>query len=415
MTRVQIAKPGSIFGGALLTAGCCIGAGMLALPILAGLSGFFPSLFAFVIVACFMTSTGLLIIEVIGWYEKPVHYLTLVGDLLGPIGRGICWILYAFLFYSLLIAYTVLSGNHVSMMFSSALKVEIPPSVGSLFFILLFGWLVYMGTALVDHFNRGLMYLKILAYLGLIVIGMEFIHPSQLFYTDTPLLFASLPILVISFGFHNMIPTLSKYLGGDQRRLIITVVFAVLFVFIVYILWQAIALGVLPVHGSDGIVESYKKNYDAAQSIQLFTHSYRLGLFAAALAFFAILTSFLAQSLSLVHFLSDGLGVKHNRRENIWICILTLAPPWILSCVFPNVFFAALDFAGGFCAVIIFGVIPVLMVWRGRYRLHKGGEPLLKGGKGALVLILLFALLILFYQVSIMFGWDFFPHINKNG
>jgi tyrosine-specific transport protein len=40
-------KPGSIFGGVLLIAGSCIGAGMLGLPIITGIAGFFPSLLMF--------------------------------------------------------------------------------------------------------------------------------------------------------------------------------------------------------------------------------------------------------------------------------------------------------------------------------------------------------------------------------
>ena len=40
-------KSGSVLGGMLLIAGSCIGAGMLGLPILTGLSGLMPSLFMF--------------------------------------------------------------------------------------------------------------------------------------------------------------------------------------------------------------------------------------------------------------------------------------------------------------------------------------------------------------------------------
>ncbi|NGX44712.1 MAG: hypothetical protein K1060chlam3_00887, partial [Candidatus Anoxychlamydiales bacterium] len=37
-------QPGSVLGGMLLIAGSCIGAGMLGLPVLLGLTGFFPSI-----------------------------------------------------------------------------------------------------------------------------------------------------------------------------------------------------------------------------------------------------------------------------------------------------------------------------------------------------------------------------------
>jgi len=44
----QSSAPGNLLGGMLLVAGSCIGAGMLALPILTGLAGFIPSLFVLI-------------------------------------------------------------------------------------------------------------------------------------------------------------------------------------------------------------------------------------------------------------------------------------------------------------------------------------------------------------------------------
>jgi tyrosine-specific transport protein len=79
------------------------------------------------------------------------------------------------------------------------------------------------------------------------------------------------------------------------------------------------------------------------------------------------LTSFLAQSLSLSHFLDDGLQAKKTAFAQIGICILTLLPPLILALLFPNLFYTALNFAGGICTVVLFGIIPALMIWKGRY------------------------------------------------
>lgn len=63
-------KTGSLLGGTLLITGSCVGAGMLGLPILTGLSGFAPSLVMFVLVWLFMTITGLLLVEANGWFSK---------------------------------------------------------------------------------------------------------------------------------------------------------------------------------------------------------------------------------------------------------------------------------------------------------------------------------------------------------
>ena len=86
--------------------------------------------------------------------------------------------------------------------------------------------------------------------------------------------------------------------------------------------------------------------------------------------------------------------------------MLALLPPLILSLIYPQLFFKALNFAGGICAVILFGLLPVFMVWRGRYFLPPRPTYQMKGGKPALVLIFAFALFILFVQVSSMLGFS---------
>ena len=70
---MSIFKRGSVFGGMLLIAGSCIGAGMLALPIITGLGGFFSSIITIIITWAFMTYSGLLLLEVNGWFTKRIN------------------------------------------------------------------------------------------------------------------------------------------------------------------------------------------------------------------------------------------------------------------------------------------------------------------------------------------------------
>src|SRR5262249_33257116 len=131
--------------------------------------------------------------------------------------------------------------------------------------------------------------------------------------------------------------------------------------------------------------------------------------FAQGLAFFAILTSFLAQALSLVHFLADGMKIDYKKHENILLCAAALLPPLLIALIYPQLFFKAFNFAGGICAVILFGLMPVAMVWIGRYRKESLSMYRLPGGKPILLLIAAFALLILFVQISSMCGASYIP------
>ena len=400
------ARKGSVFGGTLLITGSCIGAGMLGLPILTGIPGFFPSLMMFFLAWLFMLTTALLMVEVIGWFKKPVNLISMVEHTLGPLGKALCWVLYLFLFYALLVAYMSASGNHVSLFTSHTLGFGLPNWAGSLFFVVVFGWMVYLGTKPVDHFNRYLMVGKIIAFVLLVLLGIEYIVPRMLLRWEPKYAFFTLPILIISFGFHNMVPILMKYMGGDRKRVRLSIYAGSLFTMGIYLIWEVVAMGILPV---GDIIHSFKIDVDAAQALRSYLGSNLIGYSAQLLAFFAILTSFLAQALSLTNFLSDGFKLKHTHRENGWMCLLALVPPLIFSVIWPDIFFQAINFAGGICAVVIFGIFPALMAWIGRYQKGHLLKDRVPGGRFLLIVVFLFAMFIFFDELTTMLNFSFLP------
>ncbi len=395
--------PGSLLGGALLIAGSCIGAGMLGLPILTGLSGFFPSLFFFFCAWIFMTLTGLLLVEVNSYFSKQVNFISMVQHSLGTAGKIICWVLYLFLFYALLVAYISVCGTLFSSFSTQYVHWKAPNWMGSLLFVLFFGWVVYQGTSFVDWWNRLLMLGKIGVFLGLVFLGMRYVSPKLLMRSDSTLGVCSLPILVISFGFHNVIPSLMEYMGRDAKRVRLSILLGSTGTLLIYLIWQIIVLGIVPLEGPFGIAESLKTGREASQAISGILGSTWMSHFAISFAFFAILTSFLAQTLSLTHFWADGLQLGYQTKENFWLCFLSLLPPLLFSIFYPQIFFKALNFAGGICAVTLFGILPVLMVWKGRTK-HSLSSYQCKGGRPLLLAIFLFAIFISFFQLSQMFS-----------
>jgi len=402
-----VKEEGNIIGGALLIAGSCIGAGMLGLPILTGLCGFGPSLLMFFLSWAFMTLTGLLLVEVNGWFPRQVNLISMTETSLGKWGKNACWVFYLFLFYALLVAYISACGTLFSTLMKQHFHITVADWVGSLVFVLLFGWIVYRGTRPVDLWNRVLMLGKIASFLALVFLGVRYVSPKLLERSAPQYAVFSLPILVISFGFHNMIPSLMGYMKGNVARTRRSIWLGSLFALGVYLIWQLLVLGIVPLEGPSGIAQSLKKGEEASQAISGILGSSFVSYFATLLAFFAILTSFLAQALSLTHFWADGLKLSYKKQESLSLCMLTLFPPLFLAICFPQIFFKALNFAGGICAVILFGILPVLMVWKGR---RAGGEHyIVRGGKPLLAAIFLFALFVAFFQISQMVGAPYLP------
>lgn len=397
-------KPGSLIGGMLLITGSCVGAGMLGLPILTGLSGFGPSFLMFILVWLFMTSTALLLVEANGWFTRNVNFMSIIERSLGKGGKILCLITCLFLFYALLVAYISGSGSLFSSLVQRYSGYAPAPWVGSLLFVVLFGTIVYFGTRQVDLWNRLLMAFKIAFFVALTFIGMRFVKPDLLAYSKPSLAIFSLPLLVISFGFHNMIPTLTSYMKGDLKRVKLAILGGSLFAFLIYLVWEVLVLGVVPVEGPNGLIETLRLDREGSQALVSILNSPWISTFAQGLAFFAILTSFLAQSLSLVHFLSDGFKMETQKRENPWLCFLVLIPPLVLALLCPLLFFKALNFAGGFCAVLLFGILPAIIVWIGRYRKPARGNYTVPGGKMLLIFVFAFACFIFIFQLLSTLG-----------
>lgn len=395
---------GSLLGGTLLIGGSCIGAGLLALPILTGLAGFFPSIAMFVAAWAFMTTTGLLMVEVNGWFATQVNIISMAAKSLGRIGKGAGWALYLFLFYSLLVAYISAIGALCNNYAKAYFSIYLPSWIGALFFAALVGITVYQGTRRVDYWNRLLVFGKIAAFCVMTLIGFAYIEPVKLLYMEPAYVWFSLPVLIISFGYHNMIPTVTAYMKGDLHRVRLAILSGSLLALIIYLIWEFVVLSILPVHGEWGLFTSWQMGRQVSDSITGLVGVSWISSAAELLAVFALLSAFLAQTLALVHFLADGFGIKDAKQENPLLCVVALAPPLLCALAYPQLFIKALSFAGGVCTVILFGFFPAIMAWKGRYHKEIRAEYRVFGGKPLLVLIMLFAMFILFFQLSTMFN-----------
>ncbi|MBS0654040.1 MAG: tyrosine transporter, partial [Verrucomicrobia bacterium] len=105
---------GHVLGGTLLIAGTTIGVGMLALPVATGEGGFLPAITIYILCWLFMLCTGLLLLEVCTWMPKDSNLITMAHRLLGPIGKDVCWVVYLFLFVTVMIAHVVGGGSVLS-------------------------------------------------------------------------------------------------------------------------------------------------------------------------------------------------------------------------------------------------------------------------------------------------------------
>lgn len=378
-------KSGSIFGGSMLIAGTSIGGGMLAMPILMSLGGFYPSIVIYICCWLFMASTGLLFIELCSWMEEDANIVTMAKRTLGKWGEIFAWGLYVFLFYSLILAYYVGCGDLVSQQFSFLTEWT-----GGLLFVVVAAPLLFVGPRLISPITIWFMLGLGVTYVTFISLGAQEVKPELLTYYNIPLSLIGLPIAFTAFAYQGTVPTLYNFMGRDVRRTRLAVLIGSFIPFIAYVIWQWLILGIVPVYGPHSLNETLQEGGNAVMPLKYWIDDARVVVIGQFFAFFALVTSFFGVALGLQDFLADGLGIKKTVKGKIILIFALFIPPIVISYFIPNLFLTALDYAGGIGCALLLGLLPVLMVWSGRYKMGHNDKVVLRGGKPILVILILF-------------------------
>ncbi len=374
-------------GSILLIAGCCIGGGMVSLPLATALAGFLPSALLLLVSWFFMLVTGLLLVEVYLYFSDHISLGTMAFRTMGRWGERFVWLLFLFIFYSLLIAYVSGSGSVISDLSVTYFGLAPPPWVSSLLLTLFVGVFIYLGTESTDMVNRIMMMGLFISYALLLIFALPHVSTENLSYVDWNESWFILPTFIVSFGYHNLIPGIGHYVKRNVRLFRMATIIGSSIPFIIYLFWEWIILGIVPLEGEAGFRACLESGCLVPQILRGVLGYSFISEITQAFTFFAILTSFLTIALSITDFLSDGLKLpKEKPINNFMLCLAVLIPPFIFALTDPTLFLTALRHAGGLGAVVLYGVFPVIMVWRGRYYLNLAKTHIVPGGKGVLAL-----------------------------
>ena len=373
-------------GGILLIVGTAIGGGMLALPIATAETGFTNSLILMFVCWFIMTASAFLVLEVNLWLPANTNIISMSRILLGRWGETIAWISYLLLFYSVLAAYMAGGGDFLTGLLNS-LGLKIPSWIAILLFSGILSYVVYRGIHYVDYVNRGLMFSKFSIYILLIIFLIPFTSAIKLKEGNLAYLTSGATVMLTSFTFANIIPSLRTYFHGDAVKLRKVIFIGSLIPLVCYLFWDLAIMGILPRQGEHGLIAMLHSKHSTSEFVTQLSHILSnsfISLLARIFTSICLATSFLASMLSLSDFLTDGFRTEKRGKGNILVYTATLLPPLTVVLFYPGAFIGALSYAGIYCA-ILFIVLPSLMAWRGRYSKKplaqgfrvKGGKPLL--------------------------------------
>jgi tyrosine-specific transport protein len=383
-----------IIGGILLIVGTSIGGGMLALPVANAATGFWQSSLFLLMCWSLMTMGALYILEVNLYLPPGKNMVSMAAATLGKPGLITAWLSYLFLLYALLSAY-ISGGTDVLNGLLQHIHIHASDWKLTILFTLMFGIVVYGGIRQVDLLNRSLMFAKIAVYCILAILITPYVQVDYYQGGHIQYIIGSIMILITSFGFAIIVPNLREYFNDDIATLKKVILIGSLIPLFCYLVWDAIILGSIPSHGSNGLIQLMQDPHTTSKLAALLSGKVNNAMISSLFNFFTsicMLTAFLGVSLCLISFLGDGLNLEQRGRSGLILFLLTFGPPVMIVIFYPGAYIHALAYAGFFCVILLL-LLPALMSFFGRK--HFAAEFVVFGGRTCQLLVIICSMLLL--------------------
>ncbi|XP_028803902.1 uncharacterized protein LOC114758972 isoform X3 [Neltuma alba] len=348
-------EPGSLSSAIFLVAGTTVGAGILAIPAVTQESGFLASAVVCILCWLFMVVTGLLIAEV------NVNTMCELGS------GGV----------SLLISGINGQENFRDSRSSNCM-------MGKCYFVFIgFRRRMLFWKRFIGAVNGTLVLGIVSSFAALLAVASGELHWDALLKANFQAAPMSIPIIALSFVYQNVVPVLCSNLEGDLSKVRSAIVLGTGIPLALFLVWNAVILGTV---GNNEVGMDPLEQLRSTNGI--------VGPIVEAFSLLAIATSYIGFVLGLSDFLADLLQFPSGQNKPLPF-VLALVPPLVLSSLDPEIFFKALDFAGTYGVLVLFGIIPAAMSWSDRYsNSNSDSSPTVKlpelvpGGKITLLLVL---------------------------
>jgi len=386
-------------GGTFMVIGMVVGVAFMNIPTVVAITGFYPGILMSVIVWFFVCSVALLYAEETLVTIDGANAITISHSLLGNFWSYIVAIIFAFNLYGFLTAYLIVGTQTVKYFLP---HIPLSDWLVILILALIFGGVVYLGISATNKLNFVLCIGLIVSFVGCLFAGKDYILFRRLsLHSHWIFISFSVPVIFSALGFAAFVPSLCSFLKRDPKKIFLSIFLGTLISLVLFILWQMLILGIV----SAGVLQmAHEQRISISAYFTAIEKIPYLPLFINFLSFFAVTTSLLISGITLVDFLSDGFKISLAKRTGVrrFLVVLTaFIPPIIFASTIPKL---SLSFVNAVTApigeLLINGLLPIWMAFRARYHYRLVTQPLLGGGKTALI-ILAVALFFLIYLEAI--------------
>jgi len=351
----------TIFLMALLITGNMVGAGILAMPIVAGIAGFYPSLLAIFLFCIAMFYTGLVLVGEINEAKQDSFNLpSLYGQHFGVSGKWLTSVANMIIFYGVLTSYLAGSTQLVMILFN--INTSFEPYILLAIFVLLTS-LALSSIEIIERYNTFFMLILAIAFLSLIGLGIPEVQTSRLSNMDWEYLPVAVPMIIAGFVFHYVVPSLCKA-SKWSKEIYKPILIGMSIALFMNIIWLIVGIGVVPKFGDVSLIEAYVTGVPVTVEMSKVLDSELFLVVASIFAIVAITTSFISIGMALKDFLKDIFQNSFNIQNRYLLFAVAFLPPLIISYLYADIFLKALSFVGGVGVVILFGILPSIIAYK---------------------------------------------------
>ncbi len=389
-----------IFGCILMILGTSIGAGMLALPVVSAAQPFYVTVIMLIATWFLMTLAAFSLLEVNLWFPSGGNLVSMAKQTLGLLGQALMWVVYLLLLYCLICSYLSAAGDVITNLIREV-YTSAPLWFGDIIALLLLGAVVAVGIGAVDWVNRVLMSLKLGLYVFVILLILPKVHHANLLVQHSQWHGSVLLTIVTAFGFAIIVPSIRAYLDSDVGKLKKVLGLGSIIPLVVYLFWIIAVQGSLSRQALLPLLHSSQANSLLIAQLQSVFHLTLISLPLQVFVTVCVFTSFLGVSICLVDFIADGMSLRKRGTDGVVVFSVAYLPPLLIVLLSPKLFYSALQYAG-LCCVALLVMMPLLMLYVGRYCQHREGARLVPGERHFLLGAIVMCFLIMAYFVYLL-------------
>lgn len=351
-----------------LIIGTALGAGILALPTSTVACQFGGSVIALTVIWVFMTFSACNMINARLCFSEEVDLSSMTTQLLGKYSNIIVKFCYLALLMALCSTYITVGSTWVIELVNRYTGFSVHPLLAQISFILAITSVIYSGLGNLANINQLITMAKLFCLIMIIVISVPDIETVKLQTYSLKAIPATCSMLLTTFSFSIILPSLTSFLHNDRKKLHIALAIGSVTILVIYLAWELISFGIIGA-GENGLAKiaiSQDKGTGVINALTSLVQNPSFTTYGVGIMLTAVLTSFLGIGQCLYSYLKDMLPIENPTRRSQAAILFGFFPPLIIINLYPSGISSVLSFAGIFVAIIL-GLLPNAMILSKKY------------------------------------------------